>query len=167
LKKIAFLAQLCIILATVVLVVQAWLVGQRLEALLTFGVGIVWVLGSLQSLAWMDSLMLVLYTLLVIYSIFMDRSVLPGFFVIVSALAAWNFSYLNRRLEYTSNPGIRQQLISNHIRRSGILIVIAAVLAILSYFLKMELNLGIAILIGALGIIGLSQLVGYLLKQKE
>jgi len=161
------LAQVCIAFATLVLVVQAWLLGQRMEALLIFGVGIVWTLGCLRSLAWLDSLMLVLYTLLVIFSIYMNRPVLPGYFVILSALAAWNFGYLNRRLEYTSDPGIRRQFVYNHLRRSGILFTIAGALAVIGYFIQFQLNLGIAILVGALGIFGLSQLVGFLLKQKE
>ncbi len=166
-KKITYVAQLFIVLATLLLVVQAWLAGQRLESLVILGLGMLWILGCLQSLAWLDSLMLVLYILFVIYGIYMDRPVLAGFFVIVSALTAWNFGYLSRRLEYTSDPGIRKLFISNHLRRSGAILTAAIVLAVIGYFIEIQLNLGIAILVSALGIIGLSQLVGYLLKQKE
>jgi hypothetical protein len=167
LKKITYLAQLCIVFAALILVVQAWLAGQRLEALVIIGIGILWILDCLQSQAWVDSLMLILFTLLAIYGVFRDRPVLPGYLAISSALSAWHLNYLNRRLEYASDPGIRKQMISNHLRRSGILIGLAIAFAVTSYFLKLELRLGVAILISALGIIGLSQLVGYLLKQKE
>jgi hypothetical protein len=167
LKKITLLAQLCIAFATLLLVIQAWPAGQRLEIVLTIGFGIVWILSVWRQLAWLDSLMLVLYTLVVVYGIFMERPILTGFVVIVFALAAWSISYLNRRLELTSNPGIRQQFISNHLRRSGALVAVAITLAAASLFIKLELHLGIAILVGALAIIGLSQLISFLLKQKE
>jgi hypothetical protein len=167
LKKISLLAQLCIAFATLLLVIQAWPAGQRLETLLTIGFGIVWILSVWRQLAWLDSVMLVLYTLVVVYGIFMDRPILTGFVVIVFTLTAWGISYLNRRLELTSNPGIRQQFISNHLRRSGALVAVAVALVATRYFIKAELNLGVAILVGALAIIGLSQLVSFLLKQKE
>lgn len=166
-KKIITLAQLCIILATLTLGVQAWLGGQRLEALLVAILGTVWLIGSQRSLAWLDALMLALFTLLVVYALLRDRSVLPGYIVILSALIAWNLGHLNRRLAFSSDPGISRQLTSNHLRRSGIFTGIALVLVFTSYLIKIELNLGLAILVGAFGIIGLSQLVGYLLKQKQ
>ncbi len=166
-KKTILLAQLCIALATLVLGSQAWLAGQRLEALLILGAGTAWVLGCQQSLAWLDLLMLVLFSLLVVYGIYRDRPNLPGFIAIIGALAGWNLNYLKRRLEFSSNPGIHQQLFSNHIRRSSILVAIAVFLATIGYFVKLELRLGVAILVSALGIVSLSQLVGYLLKQKQ
>jgi hypothetical protein len=166
-KKIINLAQLCIILATLTLGVQAWLDGQRLEALLVAILGMVWLIGFQRSLAWLDALMLVLFTLLVVYTLLRDRPILPGFIVILSALIAWNLGHLTRRLAFSSDPGISRQLTSKHLRRSGILTGIALVLVLASYLVKIELNLGWAILVGAFGIIGLSQLVGYLLKQKQ
>lgn len=167
-KRMVLLGQLlCITLATLMLGIPAWLDGQRLEALLTLGIGLIWILFCFHSLAWVDGLMLILFTFLAVYGIFRERSVLPGFISITFVLTAWNLGYINRRLEFTSNPGIRQKLISNHVRRASYLLAIALVFATTGAFLRLELNLGTAILVGALGIIGLSQLVGYLLKQKE
>ena len=134
---------------------------------LTIVLGLLWLVGQWRAWSWLDSPMLVTFAALAGLGVFLRVSPFLMLFSLVSSLAAWDLSQAGYRFRQANHITDEALLQRTHLRRLGTVAVLGLLLGSLTLSLQLQLNLGWAIGLGALVIIGLSRVVRGVRREGE
>ena len=81
---------------------------------------------------------------------------------LVAALTAWDLDHLGRRLQSAGSEEQSRSLERRHLQRLLAVDAVGLLLAILALEIEFRLRLTVALLLGLLAVVGLSQVVGLL-----
>ncbi|MBN1178904.1 MAG: hypothetical protein JXD18_06815 [Anaerolineae bacterium] len=92
------------------------------------------------------------------------RGVAPfwGIAGVTAALVAWDLDHFARRLEKAALQANPSELEQRHMRRLLAVSGTGLSLALLPLIVRVELHLGVALLLGALAVVGLSRVVAFI-----
>jgi hypothetical protein len=167
LKKIRLLSQVCIILASLLLVLEYWLVMQELWTTGFIFLSILWYWGQRRSLIFLDSILLVVFTIFAVIGLLVGSIPLLALLTILMALAAWDLGRFLTRLSLVGSEEEASRMIKTHLSRLIVLLAIGLLLPLFAYSIRIQLRLGLALLLGFLAIVGLSRLVISLTKDSQ
>jgi hypothetical protein len=167
LKKIWLFSQVCLFLASLLLVLGFWLVVQEFWAAVFFLPSFLWHWGQRRGFLFLDSILLVVYTIIAVIGMLAGSSPILALLAILFALSAWDLGRFMTRLSLVENDEVETRIIRTHLLRLVVLLGIGLLLPLFTFSIRIEIRLGLALLLGFLAIFGLSRLVMSLTKESQ
>ncbi len=115
----------------------------------------------------MDSILLVIYTIIAVVGMLVGSSPILALLTILFALSAWDLGRFLTRLSLVGSEEEASRMIKSHLSRLIVLLGISLLLPLFAYSIRIEIRLGLALLLGFLAIFGLSRLVMSLTKESQ
>jgi hypothetical protein len=159
------LAYFCVILATFLVVIEYWLGIKQFWVFFLFIPGIVWYFGQYWNIAFIDALMLIIYTLLAALIVPSGGSPFVSLLVILAALSTWQLSNLSRRLRFVQDPVVEERLFRKNVSRLSAIVISSLFLGSVALLINLELHFWTLLALALLAILGLSRLVSYINQQ--
>ncbi len=152
----------CGILATGFLVNHQWTAALFIAVL-----GIVWFL--LQQFHWYAGgfLLLSLLTGFAVYSIWVGVHPIWALVSLVAGLTAWDLEYFMYRQSQVQRMDYAEQLARQHLSRLAALNGIGLLLAGAVLLVRVHFSLGLALFLGLVAVLGISQLVRFLRQESD
>jgi hypothetical protein len=136
-------------------------------AALVAPLGIMWILALRRDKPWIKNSVLLLMILITILAASLG---VDQFLLLINStltLAAWDLLYLHTTLTRTENILNESVLINTHLIRLTIVCALGFFLALISFFLELEISFGWALFLGLLLIIFLSRTIGLTRQKKQ
>lgn len=124
--------------------------------------GALWLLGQLRALDWASSAALVMQAVAAAVAVLLAVSGGWPVLGLVAALVAWDLDQFAQRMRAAGRVDDAPGLERRHIRRLLVVAAIGAVLGAIGLGLRVRLSFGLALLLAALAMLGLSLVVGYI-----
>lgn len=154
-----WLPYLAVILALVTISAGYALNRAGLISFLAGGAGLLWLFGLSRAAARVNTLAFSVVVMLAALGVGQGAGLGWMLTGLLAALAAWDLAGFGRRLEQAGYVEQLERLQQAHLKRLGLVIGLSLAAALLARFVQLPLNLGGAILLGLLIIVGLGRLV--------
>jgi hypothetical protein len=140
--------------------------GDRRGATLALAVGLLWILSTRYDWGGMAA-SLGLVGLVGVAALGLLPGLGAGWMVcgVVAALSAWDLDRFARRLGQAGQVEKVRRLEAVHLRRLAVVDGVALLIATVALGIRVEIGFGMALLLGGLAILGLSQMVGALRRE--
>ena len=154
-------------LATLVLAVGYAVGGEWTFSLILLAVGVLWWLG--QGRDWNGLASVVLMGFVVAAAIGLWRGLPAGWMLVgvVAALSAWDLDHFARRLSSVERVEMRPALEQRHLRRLAMVDSLGLLLAGVALVVRYKFSFGVALVLGLVAVLGLSQMMGYLRRESD
>ncbi len=164
---ISKLLPISIILAAFVLALGYGLGGLWTETALVVVVGFLWLLGRWRGWGWMASVGLTFFVGAAAVGLWLNVG--PGWTLlgVVAALSAWDLDHFVHRLERVGRVEDARYLERRHLERLLIVDGLGLLLGAVALRVKVEFGFGVALLLGLMAVLGLSQVIGFLRRESD
>ena len=160
-----------IALATAVLALGYGLGGLGAGVPLVVALGILWLIGQAGRRGWASSLGLALYTCVAAGGLLLATHLAAGWMLIglTGALTAWDLDGFLHRLRSVKrmDAAARRDLEYRHLRRLLVVDGLGLLLAAVALGIRLELKLGVVLLVGLLAALGLSRALDFLSRESH
>lgn len=136
--------------------------GYRRGTVFALAVGFLWLLSTRRDRAGMASWGLVSLVGAAAFGLWLGLEAGWMVFGVVAALSAWDLDHFARRLGQAGQVEKMRRLEAVHLRRLAVVDGVALLTATVALGIRVELGFGMALLLGGLAILGLSQMIGSL-----
>ena len=154
-------------LATLVLAVGYAVGGEWIFSLILLAVGVLWWFG--QGRDWNGLASVVLMGFVAAAAIGLWRGLPAGWMLVgvVAALSAWDLDHFARRLSSVERVEMRPALEQRHLRRLAMVDGLGLLLAGVALVVRYKFSFGVALVLGLVAVLGLSQMMGYLRRESD
>jgi hypothetical protein len=166
-KQTNLLAQVCIGIAGIALILEFWLGLQQWWVCFFLVPMFFWSFSQRKGIRRLASILLTLYTFTAAIGILVNGPPVLALICVLASLSAWDLDSFSRRIWMAADHEMEMTLYRNHMYRLAILNSLGLVLGVAVLFLRSELRLGYALLLGFLAILGLSQIITHLGSQAK
>lgn len=141
--------------------------GYRRGTAFVLAVGFLWLLSTRRDRSGMAPLGLLVLATAATFGLWLGLE--AGWMVcgLVAALSAWDLDHFARRLRQAAQVEKTRRLEAIHLRRLAIVDGAALLVAAVALAIRVELGFGMALLLGVLAILGLSQMIGPFRRQGD
>jgi hypothetical protein len=129
--------------------------------------GLLWLIGQWRGWRWSASAGLISLTGLAAWGVWSQLPAPWLLFGLVAALAAWDLARFSQRLQQARQVIDEASLIWAHLQRLLIIAGLGLLLGEIALAVRLEFNLGWALLLGLLLILGLSQVTNLIRRQQS
>lgn len=154
-------------LATGLLALGYGLSGQWTWSPLIVAVGLLWLLGQWRGWGWVASVGLVVCAGIAILGFWADLGVGWLWFGMVAALTTWDLDHFVRRMRSVHRVERAGDLERRHLQRLLIVNGLSLLITAVALGIEIKFSFATALLLGALAVLGLSQAIGFLMRQSD
>lgn len=154
-------------IASAILALGFLLNRQWVAAVLVVVLGVLWLVLQLFHWNFAGSLMLFLLTGFAVYAIWMGVHPLWALVSLVAGLTAWDLSHFTDRQRQVQRVDYVEQLARQHLRRLAVLDGLSLLLAGSVLLVHIHFSLGLALFLGLVAVIGVSQMVRFLRQESD
>ena len=137
----------------------------RVETLLVLAVGLAWLIGQRRGWGWVASAALAASVGAAANGLQLWGGDIWAPVGLIAALSAWDLDHLTQRLMNASQVGERHDLERRHLWRLLVVDGLGLLLTEVALHIRVRLDFGLALLLGLLSIVGLSQAIRFLRRE--
>ena len=156
-----------IILSASALALGCGMSGLWTWAVLAAAVGFLWLLGLWRDWGWMASVGLACFVGAAAVALWLGVGAGWALLCVAAALSAWDMDHFAQRLGRVGRGDGALDLERRHLERLLIVNGLGLLLGAVALRIKIEFGFGVALLLGLLAVLGLSQAIGFLRRESD
>jgi hypothetical protein len=136
-------------------------------AVLALAIGLLWLVGQRYGKGWVASVALIVFAGMAGVGLQLRWGTGWALFGMVAALSAWDLGHFAQRLRFAGQVEDVCGLERQHLRRLLIVDGLGLLFASIALVIRVELGFGLALALGLLAVVGLSQALRFLRRESD